>query len=93
MGKFRVTFGMEFKINAVDLYIKEGMDYKTVAKEFGISLSIVRRWIRQYKTEGLKGLEEKRGKAKGPNKGRPRTKPEDLEAKMGVFAHPLEKEE
>ncbi|MFB4337898.1 hypothetical protein [Bacillus sp. BR_16] len=29
-----------------------------------------------------KGLEEKRGKAKGPGLGGPRTKPEDSEAKI-----------
>ncbi|EJR13793.1 hypothetical protein IIA_05385 [Bacillus cereus VD014] len=29
-----------------------------------------------------KGLEEKRGKAKGPGLGRPRMKPEDSEAKI-----------
>lgn len=29
-----------------------------------------------------KGLEEKRGKAKGPGIGRPKTKPEDPEAKI-----------
>ncbi|QPW51630.1 transposase (plasmid) [Bacillus thuringiensis] len=82
MGKIRVTYDMEFKIRALDLYMKEGMGYKTVAKELGINLSIVRRWVRHYKTEGLKGLEEKRGKASGRNKGRPKSKPEDLEEKI-----------
>ncbi|MGQ7871826.1 transposase [Bacillus sp. 1A] len=82
MGKIRVTYDMEFKKKAVDLYIKEGMGYKTVAKELGIDHSVVRRWVKYFEAEGIKGLEEKRGKAKGSGLGRPRTKPEDPEAKI-----------
>ncbi|EJR93283.1 transposase [Bacillus cereus] len=80
MGKIRVTYDVEFKKKAIDLYLKEGMSYKTVAKELGIHHSVVSRWVKHFEAEGIKGLEEKRGKAKGP--GRPRTKPEDPEAKM-----------
>ncbi|WP_233414705.1 transposase [Thermaerobacillus caldiproteolyticus] len=43
---------------------------------------MVRRWVKRYEQEGMKGLEEKRGKAKGPGKGRPRTCPEDPETKI-----------
>ncbi|BDG35739.1 hypothetical protein PcaKH15_16450 [Parageobacillus caldoxylosilyticus] len=38
--------------------------------------------MKRYEQEGMKGLEEKRGKAKGPGKGRPRTRPEDPEMKI-----------
>jgi transposase len=82
MGKIRKTYDAKFKKKAVDLYWKEGMGYKTVAKELGIDESMVRRWVKRYEQEGMKGLEEKRGKAKGPGKGRPRTRPEDPEMKI-----------
>jgi transposase len=65
MGKIRKTYDAKFKKKAVDLYLKEGMGYKTVAKELGISYSMVRRWVKRYEQEGIQGLEEKRCKAKG----------------------------
>jgi transposase len=82
MGKIRKTYDVKFKKKAVDLYKKEGMGYKSVAKELGIDHTMVRRWVEHYDKEGMKGLEEKRGKAKGPGKGRPRTRPEDPETKI-----------
>jgi transposase len=82
MGKIRKTYDAKFKKKAVDLYLEEGMGYKTVAKELGIDESMVRRWVKRYEQEGIQGLEEKRGKAKGPNKGRPRTRLEDPETKI-----------
>nr|WP_241677773.1 helix-turn-helix domain-containing protein [Bacillus cereus] len=48
------------------------MSYKTIAKELGIHHSVASRWVKHFETEGIKGLEEKRGKAKGPGLGRPR---------------------
>ncbi|MEJ9150536.1 helix-turn-helix domain-containing protein [Bacillus smithii] len=68
MGKIRKTYDVKFKKKAVDLYLKEGMGYKTVAKELGIDDSMVRRWVKHHEQEGIQGLEEKRGKAKGPIK-------------------------
>ncbi|WP_243385064.1 transposase [Bacillus kexueae] len=82
MGKIRKTYDVKFKKKAVDLYLKEGIGYVTVAKELGIHHSMVQRWVKHYEQEGMKGLEEKRGKAKGPGKGRPRTRPEDPETKI-----------
>jgi transposase len=66
MGKIRKTYDVKFKKKAVDLYLKEGMGYETVAKELGIHHSMVQRWVKHYEQEGMKGLEEKRGKAQGP---------------------------
>lgn len=82
MGKIRQTYDVAFKKKVVDLYLKDGMGYDMVAKEVGISSSVVRRWVKHFEAEGIKGLEEKRGNAKGPGKGRPRTLPEDPEAKI-----------
>jgi transposase len=64
MGKIRKTYDAKFKKKAVDLYLKGGMGYKTMAKGLGISYSMVSRWVKRYEQERMKGLEEKRGKAK-----------------------------
>lgn len=82
MGEKIKTYDKEFKKKAVDLYLKKGLGYKSVAQEMGINESLVRRWVKHYQAEGLKGLEEKRGKANGPGIGRPRTRPEDPEVKI-----------
>ena len=42
MGKIRVTYDVEFKKKAVDLYLKVGMSYKTNEKELGIK-AVIRR--------------------------------------------------
>ncbi|MCC3382301.1 hypothetical protein ACFQ5D_20960 [Paenibacillus farraposensis] len=42
MGKIRKTYDITFKKKAADLYLKDGMGYKTVAKEPGIGHSLVR---------------------------------------------------
>jgi transposase len=82
MGKMRKTYDVTFKKRAVDLYLKEGMGYERVGRELGIDNSQVYRWVKNYEAEGMKGLEEKRGKAKGPTKGRPKSRPEDPDAKI-----------
>ncbi|HDR8476810.1 transposase [Bacillus thuringiensis] len=76
MGKIKVTYDVEFKKKAIDLYLKEGMSYKNIAKELGIHHSVVSRWVKYFEAEGIKGLEEKRGKAKGPGIGRTKKDPE-----------------
>ncbi|WP_241745446.1 helix-turn-helix domain-containing protein [Bacillus thuringiensis] len=58
------------------------MSYETVEKELGIHHSIVSRWVKRFGAEGIKGLEEKRGKTKGPGVGSPRGKSENPESKI-----------
>ncbi|MEK5505780.1 transposase [Paenibacillus sp. FSL P4-0113] len=64
------------------IYLKKEMSYKNVGRNLEIDHSLVRRWVKSFQAEGMKGLEEKRGKAKGPGMGRPRTRPEDPEVKL-----------
>jgi transposase len=82
MGKIRKTYDVTYKKKAVELYLKDGMGYDMVAEKLGISSSVIRRWVKHFESEGINGLEEKRGKAKGPGKGRPKTRPEDPEVKI-----------
>lgn len=82
MGKTNRTYDLKTKRKAVDLYLKEEMGYKTIAKELDIDVAIIYRWVKHFQAEGLKGLEEKRGKAKGVGKGRPTTQLETTETKL-----------
>jgi transposase len=82
MGDIRKTYSKEEKLQAVTLYIQEGLSCQAIADMLNISSSsTVRRWVKHFQAEGEAGLEEKRGKALGiiTGKGRPRTRPETLE--------------
>ncbi|MCY8205688.1 transposase [Bacillus sp. N12A5] len=82
MGKTRKTYDIHFKKKVVDLHLNDGMGYHTIAREMNIDKNQVRRWVNHFQTEGMTGLEEKRGKAKGTGMGRPRIRPEDPESKI-----------
>lgn len=83
MGEIRKTYTVEFKLKAVEMYINDLLGYKTIAKKLSINDNMVRRWVAHYQREGLVGLEEKRGKATGPNKGVPKvTKPANMEEEL-----------
>lgn len=43
MGEMRTTYDEKFKKKAVDLYLKKGLGYKSVALEMEIDESLVRR--------------------------------------------------
>ena len=82
MAEIRRTYSKDEKLQAVTLYLQEGLSYKAVAERLNIpSAKTVRLWVRHFETDGEVGLEEKRGKALGivTGKGRPRTRPETLE--------------
>ena len=72
MGKIRKTYSKEFKFNVIDMYVNNNMGSVSIAKELGISKSIVQRWISHYNREGFQGLDEKRGKSDSPLKRRPK---------------------
>ena len=83
MGNIRKTYSKEMKQKAVKMYLEEGYGFKAIAKELGIpDHSMVRRGVRKFEEQGLKGLEEKRGKAKGPRKGRPKKQPLSVEEEV-----------
>lgn len=81
-GRKRKTYSQDFKMAAVRMYLEQGMGYKTVARELEINASMVRNWIKNYKSLGPKGLEERRGKTKTPFTGRPRIKQLPLEQEV-----------
>lgn len=79
MNKKRKTYDINFKKKVIDLHFEVGMGYNAIAKELGIDKNQVRRWVKHYNAEGMKGLEEKRGKT---SVGRPRALPDDPETRI-----------
>ncbi|WNQ12862.1 transposase [Paenibacillus aurantius] len=78
MGEIRKTYDIEFKRRAVEMFVVEGMGYKTVAKALSINDKMVRRWVSHYEREGLEGLKEKRGTSSTGRPKKPATVEEEL---------------
>lgn len=72
MAEIKKTYTVEEKRIAVELYNRDGLPFSEIARELNIPRTNIRHWVNLYEREGLKGLEEKRGKAKGLHKGRKR---------------------
>lgn len=77
-----ITFSKAFKISAVKLYHEQGLTPKEIFRLTELNLNIIgkempkaclKRWNKSYKSEGLKGLVEKRG-GNAVGGGRPKTK-------------------
>jgi len=77
-----ITFNKAFKISAVKLYHEQGITSKEIFRRAELNLDVIgkkmpkaclRRWNKSYKSEGLKGLIEKRG-GNAVGGGRPKTK-------------------
>ncbi|EJO5349589.1 transposase [Clostridium sporogenes] len=73
-------YSFEIKLKAVNMYLKDGIGSTTIAKKLELSSNKrVLLWVKRYEELGETGLEERRGKAKGIDKGRPRKQPLTLE--------------
>lgn len=49
-------YSSEFKLEVVKYYLENNAGYQTAAKYFGVSPTLVRKWIRKYKENGYAGL-------------------------------------
>jgi transposase len=68
----------EFKLKVVNLVMVGGLSSREVARQFQIpDSSVVRRWIREYKTAGKEAFEQKTTK-----KGRPKSVFKTLEEEV-----------
>lgn len=64
MGK-KTTYSKEFKLRAVKMYLEGDSGYLRICKELGIpDTKTIRLWVKNYRTTGMAGLEERRGKTK-----------------------------
>lgn len=46
------TYSKEFKVNACELVLKDGLKVAIVAEKFGISHIMLHRWISEYQEQG-----------------------------------------
>ena len=54
------NYSLDFKLNVVDLYLTGEMSYQNLANEFKINnLSIIARWVKEFREEGIEGLKPK----------------------------------
>ncbi|WP_155835591.1 helix-turn-helix domain-containing protein, partial [Saccharococcus caldoxylosilyticus] len=57
------SYGFEFKLRTVMMYLNEQLGYRKVAKRMGIKdPKRVRIWVKNYQQYGEEGLKERRGK-------------------------------
>ena len=49
-------YSNEFKLEVVKYYFENNVGYRIVSSHFGVSRSLVLRWIRKYKENGYTGL-------------------------------------
>ena len=77
----QTTYGVAFKEEAVRLYLEGKGSYRQLCEAFGIK---DKRQLCNWVAKARRGesLEDGRGKATGPRKGRPRTRFDSLEEKL-----------
>ncbi|MCC0566463.1 transposase [Brevibacillus borstelensis] len=64
-GQTFKNYSVEFKLQAVKMYLDQGMGYNRVTRELDlISSSYIRRWVKNYRELGIEGLRERRGRRK-----------------------------
>lgn len=77
----KTTYSPSFKEKAVQLYLEGGRSYQQITDELGLKdKKTLRSWV--AKVQRGESLEDRRGKATGSRKGRPRTKFDSLEEKL-----------
>lgn len=55
-------YTLEFKLNTVNLYLTGEMSYQNLANELKINNpSIIARWVKEFREEGIEGLKAKKG--------------------------------
>ena len=51
---------IEEKLEAVQLYLEQGQSISSLTRQFNVSETTIREWIRKYKQDGIDGLKESR---------------------------------
>lgn len=82
MGQIKKTYSQEFKYEVVKMYLEEGRTSYELSKSLGMDAKMIRRWVHAFQEQGIAVLAERRGGAKGGNKGRVKSKGESLEEEV-----------
>lgn len=89
MTKGRTTT-LEERVTIVEACIKSGMNYEKTAELFEVSYQQIYQWVHKYQEKGVKGLEDRRGKAKPVSE---MTESEKLRAENKLLRAQLERKE
>lgn len=83
-GQQYKKYSIEFKLQAVKMYLENGMGWDMVTKKLDLpSNRHIRRWVKAYRESGVLGLEDQRGKKSGSRpKKKPSQKPMTLEEEV-----------
>jgi transposase-like protein len=68
-AKKKRAYDKEFKLNAVQLYLKSNRSYRELGKELGIPVETLSGWIKSYKADGKEAF---------PGKGHVKASDEEL---------------
>jgi len=94
MSSTKKTYSLEFKHRVVEC-LEQGTTYREIKETYGLDLKMFRRWVRKYRDDGLKGLEDRRGRTRKTEGTREKTlRPEEkiqrLEAEVEFLKKLLE---
>lgn len=83
-GKKNVSRTPEEKEKIVLDILNGKLGMRPTEKTYGISHSVIYKWIKKYQESGIDGLKSQTGRLKGPNKGRPKkgTEIEELKKQL-----------
>lgn len=57
------NYSVQFKINAIDLYLSKEMSYREVANKIGINNpALIANWMQKFRKTGIEGLSKKKGR-------------------------------
>lgn len=55
-------YPVQFKLDTIQFVLKTGASYLETAVQFNLNnLSLIRRWMKEFKEQGVEGLEPKGG--------------------------------
>ncbi|WP_440602795.1 helix-turn-helix domain-containing protein [Bacillus sp. GB_SG_008] len=64
-------------MKAIEMYLHRGMGSKLIGRELGVTYSVIDRWIKNYNSKGILGLQEKRGRSGQTNQNSIKTSQDD----------------
>lgn len=89
--KFR-NYTLEFKLEAVRLYLEEGLSYQSVADQMGVpSNTQIKQWVKKHKNgESLEDKRQSGLRKKAWRTGRPKTKFASIEEELAYLKAEVE---
>ena len=58
----RRKYTLEERVQAVREHLEEGKSFSELSETYGVTVQVVRNWVKRYQEMGVAGLEDRRGK-------------------------------